>query len=263
MLAARAAWAAAPFEADERRMAEMVNAERAERKLAKLEYHPGLAGVARAHSLDMREHGFFAHESKRTGKVKDRLAKAKMPARAAGENLAKAKTVKHAHTNLMNSPPHRKNILNPELTHVGIGIVRNDKGQLLVTQVFMRTVPICDPSEVRERLLAAINEARLKKGLRRLVADERLGQLAQAHSERAKRLGRPEPQWLHRQMKAGGRKWRLLESGYFLTDKLAQVVQSSAALGRAYDHCGIGVAQTAPSSESHGALWITLVCAQK
>ncbi|HCS73242.1 MAG TPA: hypothetical protein DIW17_05115, partial [Clostridiales bacterium] len=43
----------------------------------------------------------------------------------AGENIAKHGSVESAHAGLMNSDGHRKNILNPSFTHIGIGIVDN------------------------------------------------------------------------------------------------------------------------------------------
>jgi len=74
----------------ERRMADLVNADRAKHKLPPLAYHNGLAAVGRAHSRDMNDHGFFAHESPRTGKVNDRVAKVGIPNRGVAENLAGA-----------------------------------------------------------------------------------------------------------------------------------------------------------------------------
>ena len=39
----------------------------------------------------MNDHGFFAHESPRTGKVSDRVTKAGIPNRGVAENLAAAR----------------------------------------------------------------------------------------------------------------------------------------------------------------------------
>jgi len=45
--------------------------------------------------------------------------------RYAAENLALHPSVESAHQGLMNSPGHRANILNPNLTEIGIGIIPN------------------------------------------------------------------------------------------------------------------------------------------
>jgi uncharacterized protein YkwD len=41
----------------------------------------------------------------------------------AGENLAFAPSTEFAMTGLMNSPEHRENILSPNYTRVGIGVI--------------------------------------------------------------------------------------------------------------------------------------------
>ena len=55
-----------------------------------------------------------------------------------GENLAGAPDVNFAHVNLMNSPGHRENILRPEFTHVGIGVVEGSQYGKIFTQQFIR-----------------------------------------------------------------------------------------------------------------------------
>ena len=56
----------------------------------------------------------------------------------AGENLAGAPDVNTAHVNLMNSPGHRENILRPEFTKIGIGVVEGSKYGKIFTQQFIR-----------------------------------------------------------------------------------------------------------------------------
>jgi uncharacterized protein YkwD len=55
----------------------------------------------------------------------------------AGENIAGAPTVEKAHSSLMNSPGHRRNILNPNYTHVGIGIIDGGPYGKMFTQLFI------------------------------------------------------------------------------------------------------------------------------
>lgn len=50
----------------------------------------------------------------------------------AGENIAQNTGVNKAHTALMNSSGHRKNILNPNFTHLGIGIKKAERGYISV-----------------------------------------------------------------------------------------------------------------------------------
>ena len=51
------------------------------------------------------------------------------------ENVAVASTVRQVHRNLMGSPGHRANILDPNKRVVGLGVVKSS-GRLWVTEVF-------------------------------------------------------------------------------------------------------------------------------
>ena len=251
------------LEALEARTGELVNRDRVENKLPPLTYHKGLAAVARAHSQDMKDHGFFAHESPTTGKVKDRVAAAGLANRMVGENLARSATVESCETNLMHSPPHKENILGRDFTHVGVGLVRGDDGLLVCTQVFMQAPPVYDVGEVHKQVVAGINAARLAKGLRRLLPDETLARQALAHSERADRLGKFDPLWLEDELRCRDKRWRLHAAVYFLTDSPDEVVKCDTAMSESFDHFGVGVVQSLPTSKAGGALWITLICGQK
>jgi uncharacterized protein YkwD len=117
-------------------MLEMVNKERTSRGLKPLVFDPELTQVARAHSRDMFEKGFFAHVNLEGQDPFARMKKAHVTFRSAGENLALAKTVEMAHTNLMNSPGHKANILQPAYGRVGIGILDGGFYGLMISQEF-------------------------------------------------------------------------------------------------------------------------------
>ena len=40
------------------------------------------------------------------------------------------------HEQLASSPGHRRNLVDPKATHIGVGVARSDDGQVYVTQVF-------------------------------------------------------------------------------------------------------------------------------
>lgn len=110
-------------EASEAKMFQLVNEERLKAGVKPLVIDPRLTAVARAHSKDMFERGYFAHENPDGLSPFDRMAKAGISFEVAGENIAFAPTVKLAHDGLMRSPGHRKNILSPDYGHVGYGII--------------------------------------------------------------------------------------------------------------------------------------------
>jgi uncharacterized protein YkwD len=101
-----------------------------------------LAAVARAHSEEMARMGFFSHAGSDGSPPSRRVSMAGVQWLATAENIAKADDVVQAETLFMNEPKfahnHRGNILNPNYTHVGIGIVRGQDGSLYITQEFVQ-----------------------------------------------------------------------------------------------------------------------------
>jgi uncharacterized protein YkwD len=120
----------------EAQMLELVNAERAAAGLGALAPDPEQTEVARAHSADMFARGYFAHVSPDGLDPFDRMTRAGVTFRTAGENLALAPTVRVAHTGLMNSPGHRANILRPAFGRLGIGIMDGGHRGIMVSQEF-------------------------------------------------------------------------------------------------------------------------------
>lgn len=91
---------------------------------APLVWMPAMAEVARAHSADMVARGFFAHTNPDGQTPFDRMHDAGIDYSRAAENIAygygTAEAILHG---WLNSPPHRENIENCELTEHGVGKV--------------------------------------------------------------------------------------------------------------------------------------------
>ncbi len=124
-------------EADEAEMLKMVNGERARAGAPPLQMDPTLVRIARLKSQDMITLGYFDHQSPTYGSPFAMMKRYGVVYRKAGENLAGSPRVGQAHTSLMESPGHRRNLLNPEYTRVGIGIVAGGPYGLMVTQLFV------------------------------------------------------------------------------------------------------------------------------
>jgi uncharacterized YkwD family protein len=107
----------------ELKMVELVNQERAKAGVAPLTIDLELSRVARIKSQDMKDNNYFSHTSPTYGSPFEMMKNFGIRYRTAGENLAKHSSVESAHAGLMNSEGHRKNILNPNFTHIGVGIV--------------------------------------------------------------------------------------------------------------------------------------------
>ena len=133
--------------AGEQAMLERINALRAEQQLAAVVRLPTLDAVARAHSAEMARNGALAHVSTETGSPEDRVRNAGVDASGLSENVALHSDAALAHEALLQSPPHRANMLAPGVTHVGLGVVRTEGGAY-VTQVFAQISPAAPLAEV-------------------------------------------------------------------------------------------------------------------
>ncbi|MDE3113736.1 MAG: CvpA family protein [Chloroflexota bacterium] len=129
-----------PLEPDpqaEEQMLEFVNQQRASVGLSPLALDPRLVPIARQHSEEMFRLKYFGHQSPVTGSPFDRLDAAGIRYSRAGENLAYARSVAVADAGLMASQGHRENILRPEFTRVGIGVIDAGPYGKMFTQMFI------------------------------------------------------------------------------------------------------------------------------
>jgi hypothetical protein len=109
-----------------------VNAQRAAAGVAPLQAQGWAQGVAAAHSVDMADSGSIYHNM--TGYMA--VGHGAMGATFLGENVAVGTGLDYAESALINSPPHRQNILDPRFNYVGIGAATDASGQVYVTEDF-------------------------------------------------------------------------------------------------------------------------------
>jgi stress response protein SCP2 len=116
---------------------ERTNAARARHGLPPLTVDARLAAAAHAHSADMVGRGFFAHESPDGRQVWDRAVAAGYAYRKVAENIAAGqRTADEVVVGWMASPGHRANILDRDLTQIGVGRAEGGSYGVYWTQVF-------------------------------------------------------------------------------------------------------------------------------
>lgn len=125
-------------EEGEQQLLNSVNAARIANGVEMLRPNSTLQVIARAYSEQMVREAFFAHVDAQGNDVSDRLEAAGITYQVAGENLALAPDIPTIHEGLMQSPGHRRNILDPQFTEVGIGIVDTGGYGKMATQIFIR-----------------------------------------------------------------------------------------------------------------------------
>ncbi|MCA1057062.1 SafA/ExsA family spore coat assembly protein [Rossellomorea aquimaris] len=122
----------------ERQVIDLTNQERQKAGLSPLQLDWQLSRVARYKSRDMRDTGYFAHRSPQYGSPFDMMKSFNIQYSSAGENIAVGQTSpEQVVREWMNSPGHRKNILNGTYTRIGVGYAKGGSYGTYWTQMFI------------------------------------------------------------------------------------------------------------------------------
>jgi uncharacterized protein YkwD len=141
---------------------DLINQGRAAEGLSPVAWDDAAARVAQAHAEDMLQGEFFSHWNRDGYGPDHRAALNAGMTDAVFENIHMAwrrtsdgqpapiedwpQRVLDAHLGLMDSPGHRRNILDPAHTHVGVGIAyRPEIGELRLAQLFVNRYVELDP----------------------------------------------------------------------------------------------------------------------
>ena len=149
------AWAAPPAGSAERFLLDSANHERATRGVPVLEWDDALAAAARRHAERMAEVGAISHQFPGEPDLLARASAAGVHFSMLEENVAFAPSVAELHQEWMNSPPHRENLLNPQVDSIGIAVVERG-GELYAVQDFSRAVADLTIEQQEDRLGALI-----------------------------------------------------------------------------------------------------------
>jgi uncharacterized protein YkwD len=119
-----------------------VNRVRKAHNLMPLQLSEELLEVARSYSRRMAEEGFFDHYDPDGRTVRERVTRANIRWHVVGENLAYSNgyinPVAASMSGWMDSPGHRRNILDPEWRETAIGAWVSDNGTVYFTEIFLR-----------------------------------------------------------------------------------------------------------------------------
>lgn len=140
---------------DEKILFDHVNESRVLAGLAALRWDANLAAAARKHCALLVQHEALSHQFPGEEDLKERARQAGAAFSALAENVALAATPDEIHYEWMHSPPHRANILDPELTTIGIAEMPGNKG-LYAVQDFSRAVENLTLQQQEEKMRALI-----------------------------------------------------------------------------------------------------------
>lgn len=131
------------------------NQARAAAGVGPLQWDEALAQAALAHTRRMARETELSHQYTGESALEDRAGLAGAHFSLIEENIGLATNSAQLHPGWMNSPGHRRNLLNPAVDHVGIAVIHT-RGAYYATQDFARAVEALAPVEVESRIAALL-----------------------------------------------------------------------------------------------------------
>lgn len=119
---------------------ESANHERSAHGLALLKWSATLARAAQQHALRMAAQNTLSHQLPGEPGMAGRASQAGARFSSLAENLAEGPSAGSIHQQWMNSPPHRANLLEPQLDSVGIAVAERN-GVLFAVEDFSLEAP--------------------------------------------------------------------------------------------------------------------------
>jgi len=141
-----------PANSAEQMLFDAVNRERSTMGLRELHWDTALANAARLHTTLLAQNDELSHRFNGEADLQTRLRTAGANFSLVAENVAEAPDVAALHVAWMNSPPHRANILDPQINAIGIAIERRGS-QYFATQDFSASVTLMSKEEQERQVM--------------------------------------------------------------------------------------------------------------
>jgi uncharacterized protein YkwD len=248
------------------RILERINALRRAHGASPLSEDPAVTRVAQAYSERMAREGFFAHVAPDGTNVGKRLSAQGYQFRTAGENLGLASGPLSAHFGIEHSPGHRRNLIDPQYTRVGIGIAAKDDGsgeQVIVTEVLVD--PVRASEHPLEDAYAALARRRAELKLPALARNAVLEKLALDHARRALEEDDPKGSLpgskLHERVFAALDEVGTASIDVFIADSPTLIADSKALRDSGNRMVGVGAVRGDSARFGKGRYWIVVIYA--
>ena len=138
----------------------LANQARAEAGAAPLKWDPALASAAMKHCIRMSHEGSLAHRYDGEPDLTSRAGTAGAHFSAIEENIAVGSSSTAIHQVWINSPEHRRNLLNPLVDRVGVAVVAY-QGLLFAVADYAQAVPVLSQTEVEAAIAQLLRERHL------------------------------------------------------------------------------------------------------
>lgn len=137
------------------------NRDRAAAGLSPLKWDNALATAAHQHALRMAKANTLSHQLPGEPPMQDRARRAGAHFSMVAENVAQGPSVPGLHKQWMNSPPHRANLLDPQLNAMGISVVQSGNTYFAVED-FATTVAATSHEEQEQQIASQLTSLGLQ-----------------------------------------------------------------------------------------------------
>jgi len=149
---------------DKATLLSLMNQARSRQGVPPLQSDSSLDAAAYEHAVLMAKKRELSHQFSGEPALSERLlASGKIRLDKVGENVALDITVEGANEHFLRSPPHRKNLLDPDFNVVGLAIVVNGE-QIYVVQDFGRLVNNYSSNQAEDAVAKAVRDKRQSAG---------------------------------------------------------------------------------------------------
>ncbi len=141
----------------EQQLFDATNQVRSDQGLSPLHWDASLAYAAHAHAEKMTEQGQLSHQYGGEPPLTTRAAQAGAHFQSIAENIAMGPSANSIQNQWMHSMPHRTNILDPQMTAIGIAVVEK-RGSLYAVEDFANSVQSMSPEQVEQKIGELLNQ---------------------------------------------------------------------------------------------------------
>jgi hypothetical protein len=215
----------------------------------------------------MRDGKFLAHVSPEGQDLKSRLAKRGIPYQRALENVSVGYSIEGIQAGLMNSPGHRRNILDPNVNQVGVGVIWTESGdppRAYVTQVFVRTIERLDPETGRDWIIAEINQRRKEERVTPITRNFYAEDLAEEYCKSIQDNNDDDIDYhserdILDQFRVSGIPFQRVATLVKQVTELDQILETDILYDSTYSWIGMGLCQRQSSNEMASLVWATVI----
>lgn len=172
----------------EKELLDLVNEDRQQAGIKPLKALPALSEIAR-NIAQKRAEG----KGITSADLTQALKQAEIAAPMLLESMAQGFSVDDIYARFSDSPTDRSNEMNPDVTDVGVGVVKGpaagDKPTFIAAQLYIKQRPPVDPAAAKEKLYAAIEKKRADARVGPADKDKTLEEIAQQYAEAAAASG--------------------------------------------------------------------------